>query len=123
LGEKYNNKKALILSESLDEATEVFLKNNRSPSRKVNEIDNRGSHFYLALYWAEALAKQNKDPELKAHFSELAEKLAANEAKILKELLEAQGKPVDIGGYYYPIEDLVSKAMRPSETLNKIIGH
>ncbi|HZJ35985.1 MAG TPA: NADP-dependent isocitrate dehydrogenase, partial [Gillisia sp.] len=123
LGEKYNNKKALILSETLDEATEVFLKNNRSPSRKVNEIDNRGSHFYLALYWAQALAKQNKDSELKAHFSELAEKLAANEAKILKELLEAQGKPVDIGGYYYPIEDLVSKAMRPSKTLNNIIAH
>ena len=123
LGEKYNNKKALILSETLDEATEVFLKNNRSPSRKVNEIDNRGSHFYLALYWAQALAKQNKDSELKAHFSELAEKLAANEAKILKELLEAQGKQVDIGGYYYPIEDLVNKAMRPSKTLNNIIAH
>jgi len=122
LGEKYNNKKALILSETLDEATEVFLKNNRSPSRKVNEIDNRGSHFYLALYWAQALANQNKDSELKAYFSELAGKLAANEAKILKELVEAQGKPVDIGGYYYPNEDLVNKAMRPSETLNKIIG-
>jgi len=122
LGEKYNNKKALILSETLDEATEVFLKNNRSPSRKVNEIDNRGSHFYLALYWAQALANQNKDSELKAYFSELAGKLAANEAKILKELVEAQGKPVDIGGYYYPIENLVNKAMRPSETLNKIIG-
>jgi len=123
LGEKYNNKKALILSETLDAATEIFLKNNRSPSRKVNEIDNRGSHFYLALYWAQALANQDKDSELKTHFSELAEKLAANETKILKELLEAQGKPVDIGGYYYPIEDLVNKAMRPSETLNKIIGH
>jgi isocitrate dehydrogenase len=123
LGEKYNNKKALILSETLDEATEVFLKNNRSPSRKMNEIDNRGSHFYLALYWAQALAKQNKDSELKAHFSELAEKLTANEAKILKELVEAQGKPVDIGGYYYPSEDLVNKAMRPSETLIKILGH
>jgi len=122
LGEKYNNKKALILSETLDEATEVFLKNNRSPSRKVNEIDNRGSHFYLALYWAQALENQNKDSELKAYFSELAGKLAANEAKILKELVEAQGKRVDIGGYYYPNEDLVNKAMRPSETLNKIIG-
>lgn len=123
LGEKYNNKKALILSQTLDEATEKFLKNDKSPSRRVNEIDNRGSHFYLAIYWAKALANQNKDAELKAHFSDLAEKLAANEAKILKELLEAQGKPVDIGGYYYPIEDLVNNAMRPSETLNKILSY
>jgi isocitrate dehydrogenase len=123
LGEKYNNKKALILSETLDDATEVFLKENRSPSRKVNEIDNRGSHFYLALYWAQALANQNKDAELKEHFSELAEKLASNETRILQDLLDAQGKRVDIGGYYYPSEDLVNKAMRPSETLNKILGH
>ncbi len=123
LGEKYNNKKALILSETLDDATEVFLKENRSPSRKVNEIDNRGSHFYLALYWAQALANQNKDSELKEHFSELAEKLASNETRILQDLLDAQGKRVDIGGYYYPSEDLVNKAMRPSETLNKILGH
>jgi len=123
LGEKYNNKKASILSETLDEATEVFLKENRSPSRKVNEIDNRGSHFYLALYWAQALANQNKDSELKAHFSELAEKLASNETRILQDLLDAQGKRVDIGGYYYPSEDLLNKAMRPSETLNKILGH
>jgi len=123
LGEKYNNKKASILSETLDEATEVFLKENRSPSRKVNEIDNRGSHFYLALYWAQALANQNKDSELKAHFSELAEKLASNETRILQDLLDAQGKRVDIGGYYHPSEDLLNKAMRPSETLNKILGH
>ena len=123
LGEKYNNKKALILSETLDEATEVFLKENRSPSRKVNEIDNRGSHFYLALYWAQALANQNKDSELKEHFSELAEKLASNETRILQDLLDSQGKRVDIGGYYYPSEDLVNKAMRPSEILNKILGH
>jgi isocitrate dehydrogenase len=123
LGEKYNNKKALILSETLDDATEVFLKENRSPSRKVNEIDNRGSHFYLALYWAQALANQNKDSELKEHFYALAEKLASNETRILRDLLDAQGKRVDIGGYYYPNEDLVNKAMRPSETLNKILGH
>ena len=123
LGEKYNNKKALILSETLDDATEVFLKENKSPSRKVNEIDNRGSHFYLALYWAQALASQNKDSELKKHFSELAEKLASNETRILQDLLDAQGKPVDIGGYFYPSEDLVNIAMRPSETLNKILGH
>jgi isocitrate dehydrogenase len=123
LGGKYNNKKALILSETLDDATEVFLKENRSPSRKVNEIDNRGSHFYLALYWAQALANQNKDSELKEHFSDLAEKLASNETRILQDLLDAQGKRVDLGGYYYPSEDLVNKAMRPSETLNKILGH
>lgn len=123
LGGKYKNKKALILSETLDEATEVFLKENRSPSRKVNELDNRGSHFYLALYWAQALANQNRDSELKEHFSELAEKLASNESRILQDLLDAQGKRVDIGGYYYPSEDLVNKAMRPSETLNKILGH
>ena len=123
LGEKYNNKKALILSETLDEATETFLKNKRSPSRKVNEIDNRGSHFYLALYWAQALANQNKDSELKTQFGELAKKLETNEIRILKNLLEAQGKPVDIGGYYYPNEELISKAMRPSKTLNEILGH
>jgi len=123
LAGKYNNKKALILSETLDEATEVFLKENRSPSRKVNEIDNRGSHFYLALYWAQALANQDKDSELKEHFSGLAEKLASNETRILQDLLDAQGKRVDIGGYYYPSEDLINKAMRPSETLNKILGH
>ena len=123
LGEKYNNKKALILSETLDEATETFLKNKRSPSRKVNEIDNRGSHFYLALYWAQALANQNKDSELKTQFGELAKKLETNEIRILKNLLEAQGKPVDIGGYYYPKEELISKAMRPSKTLNEILGH
>jgi isocitrate dehydrogenase len=123
LGGEYNNPKALILSAALDDATEVFLKENRSPSRKVNEIDNRGSHFYIALYWAQALAKQSKDSELKEHFSELAEKLASNENKILQDLLDAQGKQVDIGGYYYPNEDLVNKAMRPSNTLNKILGH
>ena len=123
LGEKFNNKKALILSETLDQATEEFLRNDKSPSRKVNELDNRGSHFYLALYWAQGLARQDKDAELKKHFSEIAEKLSANEDKILEDLIEAQGEPVDIGGYYYPNEELTSHAMRPSETLNEILGY
>ncbi|MFN4763912.1 NADP-dependent isocitrate dehydrogenase [Gillisia sp. Q332] len=123
LGEKLNNKKALILSETLDQATEEFLRNDKSPSRKVNELDNRGSHFYLALYWAQGLAKQDKDAELKKHFTEIAEKLSSNEEKILKDLINAQGKPVDINGYYYPKEDLTSKAMRPSTTLNEILGY
>ncbi len=123
LGEKFNNKKALILSETLDQATEEFLRNDKSPSRKVNELDNRGSHFYLALYWAKGLAKQDKDTELKKHFTEIAEKLSSNEDKILKDLLDAQGKPVDIDGYFYPKEDLTSKAMRPSTTLNQILGY
>lgn len=123
LSEKFNNEKALILSETLDQATEEFLRNDKSPSRKVNELDNRGSHFYLALYWAQGLAKQDKDAGLKKHFSEIAEKLSSNEDQILKDLIDAQGKPVDIDGYYYPNEDLTSKAMRPSSTLNKILGY
>jgi isocitrate dehydrogenase len=123
LGEKFNNKKALVLSETLDEATEKFLKNDKSPSRKVNELDNRGSHFYLALYWAQGLAHQNKDQELKEQFSKIAKELEENEEKILQDLIDAQGSPVVIGGYYYPTQELVSKAMRPSETLNKILGY
>ena len=122
LGQKYDNKKALILSETLDEATEEFLRNDKSPSRKVNELDNRGSHFYLALYWAQGLAKQNKDQSLKDEFTKIAMQLAENESKILDDLIDAQGKKVDINGYYYPIEDLISNAMRPSETLNNIMG-
>ena len=122
LGEKYGNKKALVLSEALDKATEEFLEKDKSPSRKVNELDNRGSHFYLALYWAEALAEQDKDEELKNHFSTIAEALKKNEEQILQELIDAQGSPVDIGGYYEPEEDKVSRAMRPSETLNKILN-
>lgn len=122
LGKTQNNNKALILSETLDEATEKFLKNDKSPSRKVNELDNRGSHFYLALYWAQAIANQDKDEVLKEQFASIAARLEENEDKILKDLVEAQGKPVDIQGYYYPTEDLVSAAMRPSETLNKILG-
>ena len=122
LGETTGNKKALILSETLDQATELFLKNDKSPSRKVNELDNRGSHFYLALYWAQALAEQEKDKELKEQFSKVAKEMEKNQEKILQDLIDAQGKPQNIGGYYYPTEDLVSDAMRPSETLNNILG-
>ena len=122
LGEKYENKKALVLSEALDDATNKFLENSKSPSRKVNELDNRGSHFYLALYWAQALAAQDKDADLKEHFTNIASKLEENEEQINKELIDAQGSSVNIGGYYKPEEDLTSKAMRPSKLLNDILG-
>ncbi len=121
-GNVNNNKKAIILSETLDDATEKLLANGKSPSRKVNELDNRGSHFYLALFWAEALANQTKDDELKHEFAEKFKVLQAHETKIVDELNEVQGQPMDIGGYYEPNEALTSRAMRPSETLNKIIG-
>ena len=117
-----NNKKAQILGEALDNATEKLLENKKGPSRKVKELDNRGSHFYIALYWAEALANQNNNTELKQEFSEIFKNLSANEAKILDELNAIQGKPVDINGYYYPNEKLVSNAMRPSKTLNSILN-
>ncbi|WP_373058663.1 NADP-dependent isocitrate dehydrogenase [Zunongwangia sp. H14] len=120
-GQKYDNPKAIILSEALDEATDKFLDNRKSPSRKVNELDNRGSHFYLALYWAQALAKQEKDAEMKDYFSAIAKAMEAKEEQILQELIEVQGSPVDIGGYYEPDEEKVSRAMRPSETLNSIL--
>ena len=122
LGEKYENKKALVLSEALDDATNKFLENSKSPSRKVNELDNRGSHFYLALYWAQALAAQDKDADLKEHFTNIASKLEENEEQINKELIDAQGSSVNIGGYYKPEENLTSKAMRPSKLLNDILG-
>ncbi|MDH7448236.1 NADP-dependent isocitrate dehydrogenase [Aquimarina sp. 2201CG14-23] len=122
LGEVNNNQKALIIAEALDKATEEFLENKKSPSRKVNELDNRGSHFYLALYWAKELAAQNKDADLQSEFSGLAKELADNETKILQELIDAQGSTVDMGGYYWPNVTKVANAMRPSETLNKIIG-
>ncbi|MDG5491673.1 NADP-dependent isocitrate dehydrogenase [Psychroserpens sp. SPM9] len=117
-----NNPKAIILSETLDDATEKLLANGKSPSRKVNELDNRGSHFYLALFWAEALANQTKDQDLKNEFAQVFRDLQAHEAKIVEELNTVQGQPVDIGGYYEPNETKTSQAMRPSETLNKIIG-
>lgn len=122
LGKTYNNNKALILAEALDDATDKFLINDKSPSRKVNELDNRGSHFFLALYWAEAIANQDKDADLKAEFSEIAKMMKENQEKILSELIAAQGNPVDIKGYYKPEEKLVNNEMRASETLNKIIN-
>ena len=115
------NVKAQVLSDSLDAAIAKFLDNNKSPARKVGEIDNRGSHFYLAMYWAEALAAQDKDPELKARFAKVAKQLQENEAKINAELIGAQGKAQDLGGYYQPDPAKTGKAMRPSPTLNAII--
>ena len=117
-----NNPKALILSETLDDATEKLLSDGKSPSRKVNELDNRGSHYYLAMFWAEALANQTKDMDLKNEFATVFRDFQAHEAKITEELINVQGHSMDIGGYYYPTEALVSKAMRPSDTLNKILG-
>ena len=116
-----DNAKAQLLAETLDEATGKVLDNRKSPSRKVNELDNRGSHFYLAMYWAEALANQTKDEVLKKSFESIAKELAANESKIVEELNSVQGQPMDIGGYYQPVFELASKAMRPSETFNSIL--
>ncbi len=116
-----NNPSAKILADTLDQATAKFLEGNKSPARKVGEIDNRGSHFYLALYWAQALAEQTKDKNLQAHFAKVAKQLADNEAKIVAELLGAQGKPVDMGGYYHPNDAKTTKAMRPSPTFNAIV--
>jgi isocitrate dehydrogenase len=116
-----NNQAAKILADTLDQANAKFLESNKSPARKVGEIDNRGSHFYLALYWAQALAQQTQDKNLAARFAKIAKDMADNESKISNELLAAQGKPVDIGGYYHPDDAKASKAMRPSPTLNAII--
>ncbi|SDI08786.1 NADP-dependent isocitrate dehydrogenase [Paraburkholderia phenazinium] len=121
LSNAYHNPKAQVLAKTLDQATGKFLDNDKSPARKVGGIDNRGSHFYLAMYWAEALAAQTEDAALQAQFAPVAKAMADNEAKIIEELAAAQGKPVDIGGYYRPNVDLTSKAMRPSATLNKIV--
>ncbi len=115
------NEKAKVLAETLDSAVGKYLENGKAPSRKVNEIDNRGSSFYLSLYWAEALAAQDKDAELKARFEPIAKNLVANEAKIDAELLAAQGQPVDLGGYFMPNDELANKALRPSSTYNAII--
>ena len=116
-----NNPTAKILADTLDRANAKFLESNKSPARKVGEIDNRGSHFYLALYWAQALAEQAHDKTLQARFAKVAKQLADNEAKITAELLGAQGKPVDMGGYYHPDTEKTAKAMRPSLTLNAIV--
>ncbi|MDH5637093.1 MAG: NADP-dependent isocitrate dehydrogenase [Nitrospinota bacterium] len=121
LGISTGNKKAKVFAKTLGLANAEFLDSNKSPSRKVHELDNRGSHFYLALYWAKALAAQTDDKELADRFSKVAKELSDNESKIVKELNAAQGSPVDIGGYYRPVFDKVSKAMRPSATLNAIV--
>ncbi len=121
LAKAANNQAAKILADTLDRANAKFLESNKSPARKVGEIDNRGSHFYLALYWAQALAEQTDDKTLQARFAKIAKELADNEAKIAAELLAAQGKPVDMGGYYHPDREKTTKAMRPSQTLNAIV--
>ncbi|PAS97492.1 MAG: isocitrate dehydrogenase (NADP(+)) [Candidatus Dactylopiibacterium carminicum] len=121
LAAKTGNSAAAVLAETLDTANAKFLENDKSPARKVGQTDNRGSHFYLALYWAQALAGQTKDGALAAAFKPVAEKLTADEAKIAKELIDAQGRPVDIGGYYHASSDKAALAMRPSATLNAVI--
>ena len=121
LGIKNDNAKAKILASTLDAATAKLLENNKSPSRKVGELDNRGSHFYLALYWAQALVEQTEDAELQSSFADLAKQLGANEQQIVEELNTAQGKPIDIGGYYHPSRELIIKAMRPSVTFNRAL--
>jgi isocitrate dehydrogenase len=122
VGIVFKHEKAKLLAETLDAANGKFLENDKSPSRKVGGIDNRGSHFYLALYWAQALAEQSKDADLKRVFSPIAAQLAENEAKIVKELIDVQGKPVDVGGYYHPDSAKASAALRPSATLNAILA-
>jgi isocitrate dehydrogenase len=121
LGTSNNNSKALILGKTLDDATDKFLENDKSPSRKVGKLDNRGSHLYLAMYWAEGLANQDKDTALKATFSKIANDLKINENKIVTELNESQGNVNNIAGYYLPNEDLANNAMRPNNTLNRIL--
>lgn len=123
LGRAYDNARALVLGKTLDLATAKFLDENKSPDRKVGGLDNRGSHFYLATYWAQALAEQTDDRALAALFAPAAAALVQGEAKILEELKAAQGKPVDIGGYYQPNEDKASRAMRPSATLNQVLAN
>ena len=120
-GEVLKNDRAKLLAETLDQAIGEHLEYQRAPSRRVNELDTRGSHFYLALYWAQMLAKQTQDPELQARFTEVARQLTDNEDKIVQELIDAQGQPVDIGGYYHPNDGMAAKAMRPSATLNAIV--
>ena len=121
LGNLFNNDKAKVLANTVDQAVGKYLENAKSPSRKVNEIDNRGSHFYFALYWAQALAAQDADQELKTTFAKVAAQLEENEGKIMDELNAAQGSPVDLGGYFLPDDEKASKAMRPSVTLNAIV--
>ena len=121
LSETFNNKGAAILGKALDEATTLYLNENKSPSRKAGELDNRGSHFYVAMYWAKALADQQQDAELAKTFKPLADALAKNEAKIVDELNAVQGKPADIGGYYKPDATKTNAVMRPSSTFNDLL--
>ena len=116
-----NNDRVKLLAETLDQAIGEHLEHNRAPSRRVNELDTRGSHFYLALYWAQMLAKQDQDAELKARFTEVARQMTDNEEKIVQELNDAQGQTMDIGGYYRPDSRMTANAMRPSATLNAIV--
>jgi isocitrate dehydrogenase len=122
MAERHGDPRARVLADALDAANGKFLDNDKSPSRKVGGIDNRGSHFYLAMYWAQALAAQDVDAGLKARFAKLAAALESNETKIVEELAAVQGKPVEIGGYYHPDVALMSKAMRPSETFNASVA-
>jgi len=121
IGINNNNEKAKVLSETLGAAIGKFLDENKSPSRKKMEIDNRGSHYYLAMYWAEALAKQDKDADLKSEFTPVAKSLSAGEKQINQELIDCQGKAVDIGGYYHPDPKKLMTALRPSTLFNKIL--
>ena len=122
IGDRYGNPRAKILADTLNNATTEYLLNNRSPSRKVNELDNRGSHFYLAMYWAQSLANQSEDPVLATRFRSVAASLTREEVQIVDELNAAQGRAMDLGGYYLPNEELVASAMRPSATFNRILG-
>jgi len=122
LGRKTNNENAKILAIALDQANSLYLNNDKSPSRKIGGIDNRGSHFYIALYWAQALAEQDQNLELKSKFAHLAQVLTGKESQILLELSAVQGQSVDIGGYYFPDSDKASQALRPSQTLNAAIN-
>jgi isocitrate dehydrogenase len=117
-----SNPKAAVLGEALDDATEKFLDEKKSPSRRVNELDNRGSHFYLTLYWAQALAAQNKDTELKTEFESIANSLLKNEDTIVQELIDVQGQAIETEGYFLPNAEKTDKAMRPSTTLNRILS-
>lgn len=122
LGSTFDNARAKMLAKALDQANGKFLDSNKSPSRKVGELDNRGSHFYLALYWAEALAEQSEDSEMQTLFGRLADALTAKEATIVDELNSVQGQPADIGGYFHPDHELTAKVMRPSQTLNETLA-
>lgn len=118
---RHSNKEAAVLGEALNDATTKYLLNNKSPSRKVNELDNRASHYYVALYWAQALAVQSESPKLAEQFAPVARELETKEDVIVQELIECQGHPADLGGYYRPDESRVTAAMRPSATFNAII--